>query len=59
MILTKIDKCSKNFINEQKESILSFLKNYLKSYTGIFITSCKSYEGIIDIQKDIFALTKT
>ena len=57
VILTKIDKCSKNFIKKQKESILSLLQNYPKSYTNIYVTSCKSYEGIIDIQKDVFALT--
>ena len=59
VILTKIDKCSINFIKKQKESILSLLQNYPKSQTSIFITSCKTYEGIIDIQKDIFALTNS
>ena len=58
VILTKIDKCSKNFINKQKESILSLLKNYPKlSCSNIFVSSSKSNEGIIDIQKDIFTLT--
>ena len=57
VILTKIDKCSKNFIKKQKESILSLLQNYHKIPNDIFISSCKNHEGIIDIQKDIFALT--
>ena len=58
IVLTKIDKCSKNFINKQKESILSLLKNYPKlSCSNIFVSSSKSNEGIIDIQKDIFTLT--
>ena len=59
VILTKIDKCYKNLIQKQKESILSLLENYPKSSTTIFVTSCTSYEGIIDIQKDIFALTNS
>ncbi len=59
VILTKIDKCSKNFIKKQKESILSLLQYYPKSYTNIYVTSCKSYEGIIDIQKDVFTLTSS
>ena len=57
VILTKIDKCSKNFIKKQRESILSLLQNYHKIQNDIFISSCKNHEGIIDIQKDIFALT--
>ena len=58
IVLTKIDKCSKNFINKQKESILSLLQNYPKlSRSNIFVSSSKSNEGIIDIQKDIFTLT--
>ncbi len=57
VILTKIDKCSKNFIKKQRESILSLLQNYNKIPNDIFISSCKNHEGIIDIQKDIFALT--
>ena len=50
-----------NFLefNKQKKSILSLLQNYPKSRTSIFVTSCKSNEGIIDIQKDIFALTNS
>ena len=58
IVLTKIDKCSKNFIYKQKESILSLLQNYPKlSCSNIFVSSSKSNEGIIDIQKDIFTLT--
>ena len=57
VILTKIDKCSKNFIKKQRGSILSLLQNYHKIQNDIFISSSKNHEGIIDIQKDIFALT--
>ena len=38
IILTKIDKCSNNFIRNQKESILSLLQNYQKSHKIIFIS---------------------
>ena len=59
LILTKIDKCSQSFIAKQKKSIFSLLENYPKLHTNIFAVSCKSYEGITDIQKDIFALTSS
>jgi GTP-binding protein len=59
VILTKIDKCSNDLINKQKESILSFIRNYNNLSTNILATSCKSKEGIIDIQKDIFTLTNS
>ena len=59
VILTKIDKCSKNFIIKQKKSILSLLQNYHKLYIDLLTSSCKNNEGIIDIQKDIFALTSS
>lgn len=60
IILTKIDKCSKNIIYKQKESILSLFHSYPNlSCTKIFFTSCKSSEGIIDIQKDIYTLTSS
>ena len=57
VILTKTDKCSSDFINKQRESILSLLQNYHKSDIDVFTCSCKNYDGIIDIQKHIFTLT--
>ena len=59
VVLTKIDKCSNDFINKQKESVLSFIRNYNNLSTNILATSCKSKEGIIDIQKDIYTLTNS
>ena len=56
IVSTKIDKCSKFLINKQKNSILSLLQNFPKSSKKIFITSCKNYIGIADIQKDIYKL---
>ena len=57
IILTKTDKCTINFINKQKDSILSLLQNYNNVPTNIIFTSCKNNQGILDIQKDIFTLT--
>jgi len=59
IILTKIDKCSENFISNQKKSILSFFDTYPKSLTSFFVSSCKNFKGIIDIQKDIFTLSNS
>ena len=58
IILTKIDKCSKDFIIKQSKSILSFINNYSKLNKGVLVSSCKNHEGIIEIQKDIFSLTR-
>ena len=58
IILTKVDKCSKNFINEQKESFFSLMNNYPNNFNNIYISSNKQNIGITDIQKDIFNLSK-
>lgn len=58
IILTKVDKCSTNFINKQKESLLSLLKNYKSHFNTIFFSSSIKNIGIVDIQKEIFNLTK-
>ena len=58
IIFTKIDKCSVNFVNTQKESILSLLKNYKSHFNQIFSSSSSKNIGIIDIQKEIFNLSK-
>ena len=57
LILTKVDKCSKSFRNEQKDSILSLMKNYSDNFSQIYLSSSKKNIGIIDIQKDIFNLS--
>ena len=38
IILTKVDKCSKNFINEQKESFFSLMNNYPNNFNNIYIS---------------------
>tara|TARA_B110000263_G_C15109137_1_gene418934 strand:- start:91 stop:714 length:624 start_codon:yes stop_codon:yes gene_type:complete len=58
IILTKVDKCAVNFINKQKESLISLLKNYKTHFKTIFSSSSNKNIGIVDIQKEIFSLTK-
>lgn len=58
IILTKIDKCSVNFVQNQSNSILTLLKNYKKNFNKIFTSSSLKKIGIIDIQKEIYNLTK-
>ena len=56
LIFNKIDICSKKYVNSQIESIESFLINYPKFHNKILVSSSKNYEGIVDIQKDIYNL---
>ena len=58
IILTKVDKCSIDFINKQKISLFSLMNNYPKNFSDIYISSNKKNIGITDIQKDIFNLSK-
>ena len=58
IILTKIDKCSKKFVDEEVSSLLSLLKNYSPNFTNIFSSSSSKNMGIVDIQKEIFNLAK-
>ena len=58
IILTKIDKCAENFINKQKESLTSLLNNYKSHFKTILSCSSNKNIGIVDIQKEIFSLTK-
>ena len=58
IILTKIDKCAESFIQKQKDSILTLVKNYKLQFNNIFSSSSSKNIGIIDIQKEIFKLTK-
>ena len=58
IILTKIDKCAINFVKSQNESLKSLMKNYKSHFNKIFSTSSNKNIGIIDMQKDIFNLSK-
>jgi len=58
IVFTKIDKCSKTYLEELEGSMQSLMKSYNKHFSHFFFTSAKKFEGIIDIQKDIYALSK-
>ena len=58
IILTKIDKVSKNHINLQNKSVISLMKNYKKTFKNIYFSETKKNNGIIDIQKSIYKLTE-
>ena len=58
IIFTKTDKCSQNLIKEQEKSINSFFKSYNQPLNNFFYTSSKNMEGILDVQKDIYTLTR-
>ena len=58
IILTKIDKCSKSYLEQLENSMLSLMKSYNNHFNQFFFTSAKKFEGIIDIQKDIYTLSK-
>jgi len=58
IIFTKIDKCSKSYLSDLEKSMESLMKMYKKTFHNFFFTSSKKFEGIIDIQKDIYTLSK-
>ena len=58
IIFTKIDKCSKSYLNELEHSMQSLMKSYTRYFNKFFFTSAKKFEGIIDIQKEIYTLSK-
>ena len=58
IIFTKIDKCSKSYLFDLEKSMESLMKSYQKYFNKFFFTSTKKIEGIIDIQKDIYTLSK-
>tara|TARA_Y100000590_G_scaffold467363_1_gene646004 strand:- start:8448 stop:9071 length:624 start_codon:yes stop_codon:yes gene_type:complete len=58
VILTKIDKCPKTFIENQKKSIMSLMNNYPVFFSKIFFTSAKTKYGIIDIQKELYKISQ-
>jgi len=58
IIFTKIDKCSKSYLSDLEKSMQSLMKSYSKYFNKFFFTSTKRFEGIIDIQKEIYTLSK-
>jgi len=58
VILTKIDKISFNQADFQKNSILSLMKNYNKTFKDIYLSETKKNNGIHEIQKTIYGLSK-
>ena len=58
IIFTKIDKCSRSYLDELEKSMKSLMKSYIKYFNQFFFTSSKKFEGIIDVQKDIYTLSK-
>ncbi len=58
IVFTKIDKCSKSYVEDLEQSMQSLMKSYKKFFNKFFFTSSKKFEGIIDIQKDIYTLSK-
>ena len=58
IVLTKIDKISFNQRDFQKKSILSLMKNYKKTFHDIYLSETKKNNGINEIQKTIYGLSK-
>ena len=58
IVLTKIDKCPKLFIEKQQNSLLSLMKNYPNYFSKIFFSSSKTNQGIIDVQKSIYRISQ-
>ena len=56
VILTKIDKISINQADLQKNSVLSLMKNYRKTFKDIYLSETKKNNGINKIQKTIYGL---
>ena len=59
IIFTKTDKSTISYIEQQKHSILTLMKNYPKSFSDIYFTSSKTKDGIIDVQKQIYQLSQS
>ena len=58
IVFTKIDKCSQCYLSNLENSMQSLMKSYKKYFNNFFFTSTKKNEGIINIQKDIYTLSK-
>ena len=56
IILTKIDKVSKSYLDYQKKSILSLMKNYKDSFKNIYQSETKKNNGITEIQRSIYGI---
>lgn len=59
IILTKIDKVSKSYLNYQKKSILSLMKNYKDSFENIYQSETKKNNGITEIQRSIYGISQS
>ena len=59
IILTKIDKVSKSYLDYQKKSILSLMKNYKDSFENIYQSETKKNNGITEIQKSIYWISQS
>ncbi len=57
IVLTKIDKISLNHRDFQKNSILSLMKNYKKTFKELYLSETKKNNGINEIQKTIYGLS--
>ena len=57
IILTKIDKISKNQNDYQSKSILSLMKNYENNFENLYLSETKKNNGIITIQKIIYEMS--
>tara|TARA_Y100000766_G_scaffold218064_1_gene189960 strand:- start:2 stop:625 length:624 start_codon:yes stop_codon:yes gene_type:complete len=58
IVLTKIDKISFKQINFQKNSIISLMKNYKNTFQNVFSSETKKNNGVNEIQKIIYGLSK-
>ena len=56
IVLTKIDRISYNNVEFQKNSVLSLMKNYKKTFQDIYLSETKKNNGINEIQKTIYDL---
>ena len=59
IILTKIDKVSKSYLDFQKKSILSLMKNYKDSFENIYQSETKKNNGITEIQRSIYGISQS
>ena len=57
IILTKIDKNSKNQNDYQSKSIFSLMKNYENNFENLYLSETKKNNGIITIQKIIYEMS--
>ena len=59
IILTKIDKVSKSYLDYQKKSILSLMKNYKETFENIYQSETKKNNGITEIQRSIYGISQS